>query len=94
MGRKNRRAPSKQPSRPLDAATLWGTQSMEGPAWTQGEIYHVRRMSASAATKRYICPGCNQDIMPAVAHIVAWPRDYGRGIEDRRHWHTGCWQRR
>ena len=79
---------------PKDGSTFIGTQEMEGPGWTNGEIFKVRQIGSAAATKYYICPGCNQNIPPGVAHVVAWPRDTGRGADDRRHWHKHCWQRR
>lgn len=79
---------------PKDGSTFIGTQEMEGPNWTNGEIFKVRQIGSAAATKYYICPGCNQNIPPGVAHVVAWPRDTGRGADDRRHWHKHCWQRR
>ena len=95
MPRRNRRrnqAPRYVP--PKDGSTFIGTQEMEGPSWTNGEIFKVRQIGSAAATKYYICPGCNQNIPPGVAHVVAWPRDTGRGADDRRHWHKHCWQRR
>ncbi|RNE48669.1 hypothetical protein C5L39_07715 [Corynebacterium alimapuense] len=79
---------------PSDGAGFYGTQVTEGPRWTHGEPYLFRLMGAAAATKFYLCPGCNQNIPPGVAHIVAWPKDSGRGAEDRRHWHRHCWDRR
>ena len=79
---------------PKDGSTFIGTQEMEGPSWTNGEIFKVRQIGSAAATKYYICPLCNQNIPPGVAHVVAWPRDTGRGADDRRHWHKHCWQRR
>lgn len=55
----------------------------------------VRRISGSASTKPYRCPGCDQEIRPATPHVVAWPAEDGeRGLEHRRHWHTGCWEAR
>ena len=95
MPRRNRR--QHQVSRyvlPRDGSTFIGTQEMEGPSWTNGEIFKVRQIGSAAATKYYICPGCNQNIPPGVAHIVAWPRDSGRQGDDRRHWHRHCWERR
>ena len=95
MPRRNRR--QHQVSRyvlPRDGSTFLGTQEMEGPSWTNGEIFKVRQIGSAAATKYYLCPGCNQNIPPGVAHVVAWPRDTGRGADDRRHWHKHCWQRR
>lgn len=57
----------------------------------------VRRITGSAATKPYRCPGCDQEIRPATPHVVAWPVEpVGAldGLEQRRHWHTGCWNAR
>ena len=95
MPRRNRRR-SQAPRYvlPKDGSTFIGTQEMEGPGWTNGEIFKVRQIGSAAATKYYICPGCNQNIPPGVAHVVVWPRDTGRGADDRRHWHKHCWQRR
>ncbi len=66
----------------------------------RGEEYVVRAVTGSAATKPYRCPGCQQTIRPATPHTVAWPvvptsfaRD-AEGIDERRHWHTGCWRAR
>jgi hypothetical protein len=56
--------------------------------------WSVRPISADGATKVYRCPGCDQEIMPGVAHIVAWPADERGDLSDRRHWHTGCWNAR
>lgn len=58
----------------------------------------VQRITGSASTKMYRCPGCDQEIRPATPHIVAWPFDTG-GLDDsrlqeRRHWHTPCWNAR
>ena len=63
-----------------------------------GEEYVVRRVTGSAATKPYRCPGCSQLIRPATPHTVAWPviplSFTGEGIDERRHWHTPCWTAR
>ncbi|MFG2090815.1 MULTISPECIES: ATP/GTP-binding protein [unclassified Spirillospora] len=85
--RKNRRALSGRPSR--GGGGVWAQETEEGPdgAWI------VRAISGAAATKAYRCPGCDQEIPPGVAHVVAWPAD-DRGGEDRRHWHRPCWQAR
>jgi hypothetical protein len=48
----------------------------------------VRRVTGSAATKPYRCPGCDQEIRPATPHTVAYVMGE---LEDRRHWHTPCW---
>ena len=58
----------------------------------------VQTMPADVATKAYICPGCGHNVSPGTAHVVAWPREASIGsasaVEERRHWHTPCWQRR
>ena len=33
----------------------------------------MRRVTGSASTKPYRCPGCHQVIRPATPHTVAWP---------------------
>lgn len=69
-----------------------GRRSEDGPdgAWT------VQRVRGS--DKAYRCPGCQQAVPPGTAHVVAWPQDgiFGaeRAVEDRRHWHTACWESR
>jgi len=63
-----------------------------------GEEYVVRRVTGSAATKPYRCPGCDQLIRPATPHVVAWPVEApmfaDSGLDARRHWHTSCWRAR
>ena len=54
----------------------------------------VRSITAAGATKAYRCPGCEQEIRPGVAHVVAWRADRHDGEELRRHWHTPCWTAR
>lgn len=61
---------------------------MTGPG---GVDYFARRVTGSSATKSYRCPGCDQEIRPGTPHVVAWP---AFGLEDRRHWHSACWDRR
>ncbi|MEV0712818.1 MULTISPECIES: ATP/GTP-binding protein [Nocardia] len=56
------------------------------------ETYIVRSIPGSRAVKTYRCPGCDHEIPPGVAHIVAWQADGGE--DDRRHWHQGCWNGR
>ncbi len=51
----------------------------------------VRRIQPYEATKRYLCPGCNQDIPPGTGHVVAVP---AAAPDLRRHWHHGCWAHR
>jgi hypothetical protein len=51
----------------------------------------VQRVQPYEARKRYICPGCNQDIGIGVGHLVVVPT---AAPELRRHWHHGCWDQR
>ncbi len=54
-------------------------------------FYTVRKITGSTSTKPYRCPGCDQLIPTATPHIVAWPHD---DVDDRRHWHTKCWEKK
>jgi hypothetical protein len=81
--RRARRRPEE--ARPLRTEGVAVTESGPDGDWV------VRPVAASAATKVYRCPGCDQEIRPAVPHVVAWRV----GDEaDRRHWHTPCWSAR
>lgn len=54
----------------------------------------VRTVPAAQATEYYRCPGCDHEIRPGTAHVVAWPSAEFGGVGERRHWHTGCWHAR
>jgi hypothetical protein len=54
----------------------------------------VRQVPGSQATKVYRCPGCDHEIQPGIAHVVAWPAAEHGSVADRRHWHVGCWSAR
>ncbi len=88
MPRANRR---RRDEAPLDEARLGGgsttTERYAGGLWT------VRRI-AGTSIRDYLCPGCQQEIAGGTPHVVAWPAEGVGGMGDRRHWHTGCWQRR
>lgn len=56
-----------------------------------GEEVEVRRVHPFEARKRYVCPGCQQEIPIGVGHLVVVPV----GAADlRRHWHLPCWEKR
>jgi len=85
-----------QPHVPLDVDRL-----MHGAARTEhraGAEWHVQPISPRNAAKEYVCPGCGGTVSAGVAHVVVWRADsiFGdeRALEDRRHWHTGCWRAR
>ena len=85
-----RELPTEPPATP-EAPRTFGPLGLEVlEHWPDGD-WHVRRITGSASTKTYRCPGCDQDIRPATPHVVAWPED---GLADRRHWHTPCWRLR
>ncbi|MCW2805663.1 MAG: hypothetical protein QOF52_1220 [Propionibacteriaceae bacterium] len=87
------RRPSKhtRPARPLGFGHSTGATKRDG-RWI------VRSIAGAAATKAYRCPGCNQTVTPGTPHVVVWPDvpmlTSGSGLDERRHWHTSCWQRR
>jgi hypothetical protein len=75
--------------RPLAGGLGWA-RTEPGP---DGE-WIVRNVPGSQATKSYRCPGCDHVIPPGMSHVVTWPaQEYGT-VEDRRHWHNGCWAAR
>ena len=87
------RRPSKhlRPARPLSSGHATAVIKSDG-RWI------VRSVPGGTATKAYRCPGCNVEIRPGTPHVVAWPDTPAllaqSAVEERRHWHTGCWQRR
>jgi len=67
-------------------------------SWPDGD-WIVRRVPGAASAKAYRCPGCDQEIVPGTPHVVAWPADGARmpgglALDERRHWHRACWERR
>ena len=61
----------------------------EPPNWL--DDVEVRSVQPYQATKTYLCPHCNRDIVPGLGHVVVVPRT---APDLRRHWHRGCWERR
>ncbi|WP_460689458.1 hypothetical protein [Nesterenkonia suensis] len=96
--RRGGRGPSKwqREARPLDRSVLSPGGFSAGIESRRDGDYHVRRISASGATKEYVCPGCHLTIVAGTAHVVAWRADSILGDEhaasERRHWHTHCWR--
>ena len=88
-----KRRPSKhaRPHVPLDVVRIQGGATREdsyrGLRWT------ARAVSGASATRPYLCPGCQQDIEPGFPTSSCGRPGIG-GVDDRRHWHTGRWQRR
>jgi len=89
MGRRNNRKPDEVPE--LRDPSAYGVRKTE--VW-DGEEWTVQSITGSSSTKTYRCPGCDHEIRPATPHVVAWPSDEPSGVENRRHWHTPCWNAR
>lgn len=92
MARRNNRRRDDADDRPVSAGGIRQVVEMPDGEWV------VQRITGSASTKPYRCPGCDQEIRPATPHIVAWPFDTGAHddtrLQERRHWHTPCWNAR
>lgn len=97
MPRSNRprgRRPDNASDEPLDldriTAGLRRTVVKRTGTWT------VQQVSAAAAQKVYLCPGCRLEVPVGQAHVVAWRADGLMGdaaaLADRRHWHAHCWR--
>lgn len=86
--------PSKhlRPGRPLSQGGFARLVTKADGAWM------VQTMPGGNAAKTYLCPGCGRQITASVSQVVVWPRDPSIGsasaVDERRHWHTSCWQRR
>lgn len=91
MPRSNRRRPHSADASFERLITGWKRSELR-----RGVEWIVQPVSASQALKPYRCPGCEIEIAPRVAHVVAWRADGVLGAEAdlaaRRHWHTHCWR--
>jgi hypothetical protein len=64
----------------------------------------VRAISGAATGKAYRCPGCDQEVLAGMPHVVTWPAyardsdldpwDTDSAADLRRHWHSACWRAR
>lgn len=93
MARRSSKRPYGQGHVPLDMDRLSSVpRTQSGPGGAQFTVRHVR-----GGDKTYICPGCNRIIPAQTPHVVAWSNEslFGpdRGLEERRHWHSACWER-
>lgn len=55
------------------------------------DAVEIRLVHPFEARKRYVCPGCQQEIPVGLAHMVVVPLD---DVARRRHWHKACWASR
>ena len=93
MARRRSKRPYGAGHIPLDVSWLASVPRTQiGPG---GAEFTVRRVRGG--DKTYTCPGCHRPIASGTAHVVAWSNEslFGpdRGLEERRHWHTSCWER-
>jgi hypothetical protein len=58
--------------------------------WVDPHAVEVRHVQPYQADKAYTCPHCHGEIPTGQGHKVVVPL---AAPEDRRHWHTGCWER-
>jgi hypothetical protein len=84
-----RNSPKPEDPRPLGGGVGWA-RAESGP---DGD-WLVRAISGAQALKTYRCPGCDHEIRPGTPHVVAWPAEETGSVEERRHWHQGCWDSR
>ena len=91
MPRANRRRPE-EPRGRVEPVGMQRVESHPDGDWI------VRSVPGAASGKTYRCPGCAQAVPPGAPHVVAWPAEgtfsRGAGVEERRHWHRGCWRAR
>ena len=88
----------KRPSKHLRAPRPLSSSSHAAAVDKADGRWMLQTMPAEAATKEYRCPGCQQLIALGTPHVVVWPQvpTLGslRAVDERRHWHTSCWNRR
>jgi hypothetical protein len=89
MGKGSRRSAMRAAA--LEALKKDDESSPRPPAGERVEDGQVVRRVAGSSARSYRCPGCDQELRPGTPHVVAWPE--GRP-DDRRHWHTACWDAR
>ncbi len=84
-----RRVPRRPNGPPLDVSRV--VDKYDGQ-------WHVRPVTGAASTRVYTCPGCNRPIPIATPHVVVWPVEKALlsadALDERRHWHTACWDRK
>jgi hypothetical protein len=66
------------------------TWTPDAGAGDDPDTVDVRHVQPYDAVKHYRCPGCDHEIRPGEGHKVVVPR---ADPDERRHWHSGCWQR-
>lgn len=94
MPRSNRRRRGGRPVRRSGG----GPPAPRGPVLEevdfQGQTYAARQVRGNDSGRSYLCPGCQHQVSAASPHTVTWPSAAMQGVENRRHWHTTCWNAR
>lgn len=94
MGRSNRKRrggkvlPRRGGPPPVERAPAITEVAFAGQEWA------VRQVRGNDSGRTFVCPGCQQDLPARLPHTVAWPAASMAGLENRRHWHTTCWNAR
>lgn len=94
MGRSNRKrrggkVPPRRGGPPVsDRGPVLDEVEFAGQEWT------FRQVRGNDSGRTFLCPGCQQDVPASTPHTVAWPSSSMTGVENRRHWHTTCWNAR
>ncbi len=91
MARRSSKRPYAAPHVELDLERATGGRRAESADDGEWVVQRVR-----GSDRVFRCPGCDQEVAPGTAHVVAWRRDglFGEALDDRRHWHESCWQAR
>ena len=88
---------ARRPSKHLRSPRPLSTGLPRAAAKADGR-WIVQNVAADSAVKDYRCPGCNRTVRPGTPHVVVWPDQPGIGsasaVDERRHWHASCWNRR
>lgn len=66
---------------------------MQEVRWA-GQVFAHRQVRGNDSGRSFVCPGCQQQVGAHQPHTVAWPVGGMQEIENRRHWHTVCWNAR
>jgi hypothetical protein len=95
MARRSRKRPYGEPHPELDVERITGGFPARLEAGPGSEPFYVA--ISRQRDKTYVCPACGQDIPAMTNHVVAWAAGglFGPAVaeEERRHWHTACWER-
>lgn len=84
-------SPRRRPRSTGGPLPRWVSSDGTDHATHDGVEVEVRRIQPYQALKPYTCPGCHGTVAAHTGHLVVVPI---HAVEDRRHWHSSCWERR